>query len=449
MTRLSNIQSNRSTRYKRSILSIGIAAVALTIASGCSAVAISTSSSASGFSNTFNLIQPAREASRRDAVTLSQESIDMYMTFYRNFTPILWADQEKPVSQSFSVFDAYVNLAMLAYFSTDDIAADLLPYFGSPTLEALANSVKELTPKLGTPLYGYSPDDPEYGGYSANSLWYDPTIYGIRTDEVGQAAVQAFDEQFYGSIINGRPTAETIGNWLEDTLPKGYDIPDLGDVDSDLALVSSYFLKINNPDEEEEKNNPQYFDYHLNDAISKIRMGSFGKVGGTYYESDTLIGGVVNTYNIAFYQTKDKDANPGTILDDVLNRSYKNKSVTGSYSIQYPYFTLDKQELNLLDAMRADGKPLAGVPASKLVGGLGYIAAIRQFSKVNLDYSGFYAASVTITERKEGAAMGDPKDTFELTLDRPFVFESRVNVQGSKHLPVVIGTIYDPAWAEH
>lgn len=398
-------------------------------------------------------VQPKREA--RTLPFLAQDSIDLYKAFYRNTAPLALAGIDG--TKSYSVFDAFVNFAMLSYFSEGDAQTALLSLFDTNDPSGLPKAVSELTWALGTPILktksGIQGQVAE-GGYSANSLWYDSAFIEPRADEKGAEAYKTLKEAFFASLFSTRPTGGLISEWLEQSLPDGYPIPSIpGDLDTDVALVSSYFLKVPQYNAEYVKQWYEKGEDRLDYSFlgTKIRSGYSASVdrGGTYYESKDLIGATQKAFGLSVFLPKDKDALPSTILGEVVSEGYEVKSTKGQYSVTIPYFAIDKQDLALHELFAPKtGWPLPGFVCQSLFTNPLVVEKIDQYSRLSFDYDGFYSASATIAEIKDTTALpGDTEyyEPFELIADRPFVFRESIFNDGTE-LPVVIGTVVDPGY---
>ena len=394
----------------------------------------------------IKIAQTPREANLPLNAMISEKTAETYLTFYKTFTPLLFS-QDITSSRSFSIFDAYVNMAMLSYYSGSEMEAAFAPFFGNASKEEIATSVKELTKAIGTPI---KRNANETGGYSVNSMWYDEN----NTRLSPKADLETLRDSFFFSLFAEKPNADNVTGWLKSSLPEGYDIPKIQISDQgDAAVVSSYFLKVPNQRENFEKNEKFYVDYAFNGSAKQVRGYRDTRSGGIYYESDTLLGGNLEAYNMDVFLPKDESASPLSIFSDVLEAKYKNHSVGQLYKIAYPYFTIDEQRLDLKKALEKSGVNFATIPALEnlLIHKTGNplnIYSLDQFSKLNFDYTGFYSASVTITTVGDGSAGSPGSGKFEMVLDRPFVFKTKV-YGGGKVLPAVVGVIFDPAWQTH
>ena len=147
----------------------------------------------------LTFVQPKREPSKDSFV--SDSSVALYLSFYRNTAPLALAGKDG--TKSYSVFDAFVNFAMLSYFSEGDAQTALLSLFDTDDPSGLPKAVSELTWALGTPILktksGIQGQVAE-GGYSANSLWYDSAFIVPRDDEQGGEAYKTLKEAFFASL---------------------------------------------------------------------------------------------------------------------------------------------------------------------------------------------------------------------------------------------------------
>ena len=395
----------------------------------------------SSLDNTLVSLSPRKPKAAR-LISISKKSAEIYRHFYQTFTP--WVFQGVASSQSFSVFDAYVNAAMIYYFSEGEIQENLAYFFASASIEEVATSVREFTYAIGTPVIE---EGNAYGGYSANSLWYDDKVVALRRD----AELSTLANSFYADRFASRPSASAITKWLNFALPEQYPLPDISFDNSevDVAFVSSYFLRRPNKAESSEKAKPYfYIDYSYQGSKEKRRGHRFSGDGDYYYESDTLFGGKAS-YGMEYFLAKDDSSSPLSILGDVLAENYQAHFANQKYVIDYPYFTLDRQEIDLTKAFEKTGKPIAGrIALQKLFVEPLEFSWMKQFSKVNLDYTGFYSASVTISaERVTSPAPIVRNGTFEMVLDRPYLFVDKIKVD-YVDFPLVVGVIFEPGWVE-
>ena len=413
-----------------------------------SSVDSSISSSLEAAGLTF--VQSKREAS--SSPKLSQSATTIYKAFYRNTAPLALSGEDQ--TKSYSVFDAFVNFAMLAYFSEGEAQEKLLPLFDIDDPSGLPEAVRQLTWALGTPIKRRLRDSAEkvpQGGYSANSVWYDAGLLTPRSDKEGEAAFEDLRDSFYASLFPSRPTGAKIQHWLEQTLPEGYDIPTIpGDSDSDAALVSSYFLKIPNPYREDAKwiyeEGHNRLDYTFDEKTIRSGYTNYHSIyGGAYFESDNLLGGTNGDYGLSVFLPKDESALPSSIRDEVIGETYTTKRNYGHYDVTIPYFAIDKQELSLNQLFAPKiGDALRHRVCQKLFEKELLVDAIKQYSKLSFDYDGFYSASVTVSWLVGSAA--PVEDTpFQLIVNRPFFFRESISV-GGENLPVVVGEIIDPGY---
>ena len=395
-------------------------------------------------------LQDIREASK-DTPTVSASSIKAYKNFYANFAPALLKGSQSSVS--FSVFDAFVNFAVNTYFSQGETQASLLTLFGDASLESLPTAVKELTMAVGTPIIegrGLMEGN-ALGGYSANSLWVDPSVLTFREGEDLDRA----GEDFYLSLFASRPSTVAFKKWLEAVLPEGFTVPEMAPNSSDAALVSSYFLKRPNPNRLGDLHAYQTgerMDYTYSGQTIQSGYIHFRAENGHYYESETLVGGRNTNFGLDVYLPKVEDASPDTIVEDVVKANYQTLYAGDRYEVSIPYFTVKSPSdgIDLLGpACKATGSQLAKEALQKLFTRPMYLDSIRQYSRVNFDYDGFISESITVTNY---AGSPPPSgDTFYLDIDRPFVFVDSWSVLSSTgfvDLPLVIGEVFDTAYSK-
>ena len=398
----------------------------------------------------LTFVQSKREAS--SSPKLSQSATTIYKAFYRNTAPLALSGEDQ--TKSYSVFDAFVNFAMLTYFSEGEAQEKLLPLFEIDDSSGLPEAVRQLTLALGTPInrsFLGSAENVPHGGYSANSVWYDAGLLTPREDKDGKMALLDLRDSFYASLFPSRPTGPKIHSWLEQTLPEGYDIPSIpGSADSDAALVSSYFLKIPNLYRERAKQvyeeGKNRLDYTFDEKTIRSGYTNYHSIhGGAYFESDNLLGGTNGDYGLSVFLPKDESALPSSIRDEVIGENYTTKRNHAQYDVTIPYFAIDKQELTLNKLFAPKiGDALGHRVCQKLFEEDLFVDAIKQYSKLSFDYDGFYSASVTVTWMATSAAPVEDVP-FKLVADRPFFFREAIAV-GGESLPVVVGEIIDPGY---
>jgi serine protease inhibitor len=403
------------------------------------------------------LVSPtAREikncGSKGENISVSAKTAQIYQDFVKNFVPLLFKDSE--ASSSFSVPDAFVNVALLAYTSSDLDQKEILGIFGNPTVEELNTAVKELTLALATPHYqDYQMLSQRIdGGFSVNSVWLDPSL---TLSEDSPAYFKNIQDYYFASVYHDRPTNDKMNQWLKDAVPSSYpEIPTIQmDGDSaDASVVSSYFLYrifpayLQDRYKQEYESKSHYLPYTLPDMSTKNVDYLYDKTENCSYYLGTGFKGGSTFLGLSFY-LPDEGIEPYKIMGAVSRQDYQT-SQADYLNIKVPYYRIENK-LNLIKALKeAGGSSItSGGSMSRLVKEDMFLSEIKQFSLVQLDYSGFYAASVTVSLSDSSAYYG--KITYDLTLDRPFVFTESMPVcidGSSSKLPVIFGQVIDPGY---
>ena len=398
---------------------------------------------------------PAKRQAQQGNATVSAKSLQIYTDFIKILTPEIFTLKKEEKSISYSPFDAFVNVAMQAYLGNDTVRQDFLSLLGNPTMEEAMVAVKELTLALGTTrTYGTLPEDQvEVGGYSSNCLFVNPLLNPVKEgiDDV----LEDLNNYFYAGVIEDVPSSENITAFLEDTVPEKFrPLPKI-DIEYpemiNAASVSSYFVKRDFSKETRDSNYRQYqnpahlMDYAIQETLKRVDYLSYYSNGTqTVFEGDSFIGGKFGMLNMdVFYG----EASLDNILVDVINEAYTISSRDfNTYQIDLPYFKVENH-LELLPAMKENGFIQRKGATSRIVDNPDLaLDAMDQFSIMQLDYDGFYSASVTVSMVEESAAWFEG-DNFKLIVDHPFVFRFNmpVFVDGQwTNVPICFGEIVDP-----
>ena len=400
---------------------------------------------------------PARREAQQGTASVSAKSLQIYSDFIKILTPEIFTLKKEQKSISYSPFDAFVNVAMQAYLGNDTVRQDFLNLLGNPTMEEAMVAVKEFTLALGTTrTFGSYPEDmTEVGGYSSNCLFVNPLMNPVKAgiDDV----LEDLENYFYAGIIEDVPSSENITAFLEDSVPEKFrPLPTIEIQDPETintASVSSYFVKRDFAPDVRDSNYRQYknpahlMDYTIQEALKRVDyLSYYGNGTQTVFEGDSFIGGKFGTLNMdVFYG----ETNLDNILVDVVNESYTvSNREFNSYQIDLPYFKVENH-LELLPAMKSNGFVQHGGATSRVVDNP-YLALDKmdQFSIMQLDYDGFYSASVTVGMVRETAVWIEG-DNFKLVVDHPFVFRFNmpITVDGAYvNVPICFGEIVDPAY---
>ena len=406
------------------------------------------------------LTKPAPREAVEEMICVSPSSVQVYQNFVERFVPALFASQEDGQTVTFSVFDAFANVAVNAYLAADAQREQLLGLFGNVSIEEVTLAVKELTWALGTP-DGRNYQEGSKGNYSFNAILLDPNQ--IQASPTSADVLPTLEESYYTTVLQQTPTTENVVGLLEENVPEEYrPLPkiELDDSAPNPALsLSSFFIKKDYTDyvkqshrqEYESKNH--YMDYHLGgvtkkvDYISSLTTHEFMPV----YQGDGFIGSCQTSLDIDFF-LPEENLGLDELIEKVATKDYATSSnMFLRHEIKAPYFKAES-DLSLMEPLKNAGcTNLRAGMLEHLVGapGMGLVKA-KQNNFMKYDYEGFYSASVTYFEYATSAG-GEPTETFELILDRPFVFSTFDSVlvegqYGKTKLPTTFGQIVDPGY---
>lgn len=396
-----------------------------------------------------------------DINVVSLKTIEIYRSFIASFGQEVFQEDDT-TSKSFSVLDAFINVCMLAYTSSDEIRGVILSWLGNPSIEEINTAVKELINALGTP---YLPTNeiltaPE-GGFSLNSIWLDEQL-NLR--ENSKEYLTVLENYYYAAVYHSKPSAEKLNQWMKDHVPSTYpkipkiEFPDKAKADINASVLSSYFFFRSFEKFQattylsQYQSGNHYLDYKLADGqIKKADYtlqhleGSRKKIIGSAFN------GVKGELGMTYFLPEEGKL-PNQIMADVIAENYTSSSEDYTVSITAPYFLINNK-LDLTPALRKKGLTMEDGFLANLVGFGEALAEMKQFSLLQYDYSGLYSASITIAN--EATTSVPQNEKYDMVLNRPYALsvsldvktEEKVgNVHKNASLPVVFGEVFDPGY---
>jgi hypothetical protein len=427
----------------------------------CAAVIIS-STVRFAFHPSYQVVTPkAREvdSSYNAHRAISEMTKSVYKSFCVQMTPYVFTDYAK--SRSFSVVDAFVNLCLVGYASSDAISSVVVKGLGASSRDDLKVAAKEIIMAVGTPDTAYND---LAGGFSLQSIWLSEKL--ALADDLGTLKAD-LEDSFYCSVFHHQPTTGEVNKYYTAETPEEFSetpssaIPD----GTDSASISSFYLIDKYGSTESLKYTNEYrsgthlMDYHLQGMtrrVNYIEKRGWGKA----YINDHFIGADSLVTGCSFaYFLPDEGYSPKDIAADVFKENYTRQGYDEKTDydtiVKAPYFTINNTAIDLLPAYKNAGFNIFD-GTSGLFGRLlkdesaQFAFASSQSSIINYDYNGLYSASRTVFT---GAGATAPAEKiFRLTLDRPYVFRvdsPSVYVGTSttaEKLPIIYGQIYDPAY---
>ena len=417
----------------------------------------------------YNMLAPSTvnkySDTRNDA--MSQTTYDSYTAFAKKFASLMMqignANGEK--SLGVSIPDAYLCFAISGIISDQASCNDVLSYLELDSVDELKTASREIVSTLGTLSKTSGSTNKYVGGYNLNSIWLDPNNTSLREgNDKDQDLYDDLANIYDVSLINEAFDEDKANQYLQDYGPNGMPSPEI-ELDGDspaLAVMSAFYyldlLRETDLYELQYQRGNHLMNYTFGGTTKSVDYLLYNGLSSQYLEGNGFHAASVdmNRGSVYFYLPDSETAMPSTILQDVLNENYTPVTVTTEsgyqsswypVDVEAPYFKMDNKIelkgqplLNILPHITLDGM------GSRLVSDSLFLSAIYQFSTMSFDYRGFYSASVTIS-RGDASAGGGPE--FTLTLDHPFVFETRKTITiGTNHLtiPVVIGEVVDPAY---
>lgn len=419
----------------------------------------------------YNMLAPSTVEKYSDTRNnvMSQTTYDSYTAFAKKFASLMMqigsANGEK--SLGVSIPDAYLCFAISGIISDEDSCNDVLAYLELDSVDELKTASREIVSTLGT-LSKMSRNSNKYlGGYNLNSIWLDPDSTSLREgDDKDQDLYDDLASIYDVSLINEAFDEDKANQYLQDYGPNGMPSPEI-DLDGDsppaLAVMSAFYyldlFRETDLYELQYQRGNHLMDYTFGGTTKSVDYLLYSDTSSQYLEGNGFHAASVdmNQGSIYFYLPDSETAMPSTILQDVLDENYTPVTVTTGSGYQSSWYPVDVEApyFKMDNKIELKGQPLLNILPHITIDGMGsrlidqdniFLSAIYQFSTMSFDYRGFYSASVTIS-RGDASAGGGPE--FTLTVDHPFVFETRfdVTVNGS-HLaiPVVVGEVVDPAY---
>lgn len=419
----------------------------------------------------YNMLAPSNvnKYSATTNLAMSQTTYDSYTAFAKKFTTLMMqigsANGEK--SLGISIPDAYLCFAITGIISDQTACNDILSYLELSSVDELKTASSEIISTLGTLSPASNRVNKYVGGYNLNSIWLDPVCSALlRTGaDKDQELYDDLADIFDCSLIQDALTEDKANKYLKDHGPNGMPAPEVK-LDNDppaMAVMSAFYyldlLDESDGYESQYRRSSHFMDYTFGGTTKSVDYLTYEDSEGHLYAGDDFHAAAIDMEqsSVYFYLPDDETAMPSAILQDVLDENYSPVTRTtstgtevdwGRVEVNAPYFKMDNQ-------IELKGQPLMDILPNITNDGMGarlvddsiFLSAIYQFSTMRFDYRGFYSASVTIS-KGEGAAPGLGPD-FTLTVDHPFVFETRRDVMVNANnltVPVVIGEVVDPAY---
>lgn len=405
-----------------------------------------------------------RYSKAKDKVSISKKSYEIYNSFYTSFTSYVFKDNCES-SITYSPFDCFVNLALIAYSSSDATQEELLTLFGTNNINDVTVAVNELTYALGTPTYDSA--KVESGAYSTNAIFLNPDEVTLSEDEESKKVITMVNNDYHASIFKSAPTTGNLYQWLLKSVPDEYrPLPSVKIPNGEslsLAVASSYFIKKYFNEEkkstelENYKSKSHYLDYFIDSSSSKVDYLTLGSTSSKYCEGKNFTGykskGDGEDLGFSFYTSNNSDSYYESICE-ISKNDYKVSDKDVYVYTDVPYFNISNS-LDLIPSLKNAGmknifdENNAGM-LSKLIGEDNiYLTFMKQFSISRFDYNGFYQASVTVSAGDKGT---EPTDEVHVSLDKPFIYvnSNSVNVDGNEmDLPISIGLIIEPGYPQY
>jgi hypothetical protein len=198
---------------------------------------------------------------------LSAKSVSLYETFYKKMVPVVLSSAE---NKTFSLVDAFVNLALLSKTSGPDYQKDVLSFYSCSQTE-LDTAVKEILLSLAVPdTCWVEGQEKAYGGFALNSLWVRPEI-ALKED---QTTLSSLKNDYFADLFHAAPTADAINAYNKAMTPAVYgELPKVNFEDPlDCAIVSTFNVYNAFSEAEENQNREDY-------ASGKHKMSFFSESG--------------------------------------------------------------------------------------------------------------------------------------------------------------------------
>ena len=418
----------------------------------------------------YNMLAPAavNKYSNDPTLAMSETTYNSYTAFAKKFSSLMiqLGNAEGEKSLGVSIPDAYLCFAITGIISDQAGCNDVLSYLELSSVDELKAASREIVATLGTLSKSYSYNNKYIGGYNLNSIWLNPDQVTLRDgDDKDEDLYDDLATVFDVSLINEGLEEDKANKYLRDYAPDGAPIPvvDLDDDAPALGVMSAFFymdlLRDMDIYQSQYVQGDHFMNYTSGGTTKSVDYVHYSDYSGQYLEGNGFHAAEIDMRlgGIYFYLPDDDTAMPSTILQDVLNENYTPVTVTEESGYQSSWYPVDVEApyFKMNNGILLDEAPLQAILPHLSASGMGsrlidennvFLSAILQFSTMSFDYRGFYSASVTIATGDTSTGRGPE---FTLTVDHPFVFETRYNVtvNGSYlTVPVVIGEVVDPAY---
>lgn len=402
---------------------------------------------------------------------LSAKSVSIYETFYKKMVPVALSLSE---NKTFSLVDAFVNLALLSKTSGPDYQNDVLSFYSCSQAE-LDTAAKEILLSLAVPdTCWVEGQEKAYGGFALNSLWIRPEI-ALKED---QTTLSSLKNDYFADLFHAEATADAINAYNQAMTPAVYgELPKVNFEDPlDCAIVSTFDVYNAFSEREENQNREDY-------ASGKHKMSFFSEGGAeslknylsnTQYWCKEKIGdgftGVDNRIShLGFSLYKADEGQPlSKIIKDAVEGIYtyrdygldeQGKAIIPVCTSKIPYFeqTTDLELMPIyaqagLSSMSGSSQ---GALSKVIQDETQSVVFIKQSNVCSLDYEGFVSKSITITGTNGTAATsinGPSEPTYyryDYDANKPFLFSVNKDVRVGtdfQNLPILYGTMMDPEY---
>lgn len=412
------------------------------------------------------VITPNNEKVSNEVKGMDELSYNSYMTFTKNFGSFTFEThtlKNGDKSLGISIVDAYINFAIIAIISEENVQKEFLTFMGLDSIDDLKIACKDIIASLGT-LYADELGSLA-GGANLNSIWLDPSEVALldNKEQLHQDLANIFDVSVYLENL----TEIKANQYLLDNGLKDLPTPEIKlDGESPAIAVMSVFYCLDSyTDEKKEifeneyKNGTKEMIYKF-DNQEKLVKYLTTENNNILYEGEDFIATATNIRNLSLsYYLPEEDVRPISILDDVLNKNYgiKNRidefgNSTSYYpmKVNQPYFKLEnKIDFDKKDLIKHFPTSIEHGFSTNLVRSLTgdniSLDFITQQSIMSFDYNGFYSCSVTIS----GGDTEIAQDKYPIfNLDHPYIFtvnKPDVSIGNDfQDIPLIVGQIIDP-----
>ncbi|MGN0144295.1 MAG: serpin family protein [Clostridium sp.] len=357
---------------------------------------------------------------------------------------------DKYKNEAYSPISFYISLSILSECADNDTKKDILNILKINNADKLSEECSKLYKKeifkssIGMCIL-------------ACSLWIDDNNDTLRFNE---DTLNNIEKKYKADINKGDlqsiKTAEEISRWLSDNTGGllGYDNP------SHVAASDGHLMNIFNTvyfrdrwEDVFDKNDTYSKNFKIsNDKIIKVDFMNkyFDTVineNGNGYKSSSL--DFKNGHKMIFI-LPDEGISPYDIINDsnkvyeALNSLSLDKAEIHSVYYEVPKFKF-KSELDLNDCAEKMGlgsifSPNADFSRFAENDRL-HVSEIKQEIAVSIDEDGGEAAEFSDIVMDIGCAFEDSEKTYEMVLDRPFIFA----IADKENIPLFIGVINNPA----